>query len=132
MSKLAMRPMWSKSYCVSDAEVRTLLGGLKRHDGAFYLAAAAGFVADHKKQGERLDFRDVFHTYRHQFPFLVGGSEEDPFEYRQVALAEKLMPGGGLQIARLRGGHLTTSEQPEALAALITRFEKSVSKSLAR
>jgi hypothetical protein len=26
-----------------------------RHDGGFYIAAAASFVADHKTQGERLD-----------------------------------------------------------------------------
>jgi hypothetical protein len=34
----------------------------------------------------------------------------------------------GLRIKRLPGGHLTTNEQPEALAALITEFERGLSK----
>ncbi len=29
-----------------------------------------------------------------------------------------------LQVVRLPGGHMSTDEQPEALAALITRFER--------
>jgi hypothetical protein len=33
----------------------------------------------------------------------------------------------GLQIARLPGGHLTTHEQPEALAALVANFERGLS-----
>ena len=33
----------------------------------------------------------------------------------------------GLEIERLPGGHLTTSEQPEALAALIAKFEQGFS-----
>jgi hypothetical protein len=32
----------------------------------------------------------------------------------------------GLQIERLPGGHLTTNEQPEALAALIANFERGL------
>ena len=40
--------MWSKGYHVTDAELRELHGAMDRHDGLFYLAAAAGFVADHK------------------------------------------------------------------------------------
>jgi hypothetical protein len=44
---------------------------MDRHDGLFYLAAAAGFVADHKAQGDRLDFGHIYEAYRDQFPFLV-------------------------------------------------------------
>jgi hypothetical protein len=58
----------------------------------------------------------------------VGGSNEDPFEHRQVDLAEERLGKLGLRIARLSGGHLTTSEQPEALAALIAKFEQGLSK----
>jgi hypothetical protein len=129
MFKLATRSIWSKGYKVTDAELRELVEVLERHDGAFYLAAAAGFVADHKREGNRLDFREIFEAYRHQFPFLVGGSDEDPFEHRQVTLAEKRLRGTGLRIARLPGGHVTTSEQPKALAELITGFERSLSDS---
>jgi hypothetical protein len=53
---------------------------------------------------------------RDQFPFLVGGSDEDPFERRQVDLAQERLSKLGLEIVRLPGGHLTTHKQPEALA----------------
>jgi pimeloyl-ACP methyl ester carboxylesterase len=120
--------MWSKAYKVTDAELRELHSAMDRHDGLFYLAAAAGFVADHRAQGDRLDFGSLFKAYRERFPFLVGGSDEDPFEHRQVDLAEERFGKLGPQIKRLPGGHLTTNEQPEALAALITEFERGLAK----
>ena len=119
-----VRKMWSEGYHVSDAEIRELHNAMNRHDGLFYLAAGAGFVADHKAQGDRLDFGRLFEAYRDQFPFLVGGSNEDPFEHRQVDLARRRLGKLGLQIERLPGGHLTTNEQPRALAALIAKFEQ--------
>jgi pimeloyl-ACP methyl ester carboxylesterase len=118
--------MWSKGYRVGDAEVRELYNAMDRHDGLFYLARAAGFVADHKAQRDRLDFGRLYKAYRGQFPFLVGGSEEDPFEHWQVDLAQERLGKLGLQIERLPGGHLTTYEQPEALAALIAKFERGL------
>jgi hypothetical protein len=59
---------------------------------------------------------------------LIGGSDEDPFEYWQVDLAQERLGKLGLQIERLPGGHLTTNEQPEALAALIAKFERGLAK----
>jgi hypothetical protein len=120
--------MWSKGYHITDAELRELHSALDRHDGLFYLAAAASFQADHKAQGDRLDFGRLFNAYRDQFPFLVGGSDEDPFEHRQVDFAEERLGHLGLQVERLPGGHLTTNEQPEALAGLIANFERGVQK----
>ena len=123
-----VRKMWSRGYHVTDAEMRELHSAMDRHDGLFYLAAAAGFVADHKAQGDRLDFSQLFKVYRDQFPFLVGGSDEDPFEHRQLDLVQKRLGKLALQIERLPGGHLTTNEQPEALAALIAKFERGFAK----
>jgi pimeloyl-ACP methyl ester carboxylesterase len=120
--------MWSRGYTVTDGEVRELYNAMDRHDGLFYLARAAGFVADHKAQRDRLDFGRLFKAYRGQFPFLVGGSDEDPFEHRQVDLAQRRLGKLGLQIERLPGGHLTTHEQPQALAALIAKFERGLAK----
>jgi len=119
-----VRKMWSRGYHVTDAELHELYRAMDRHDGQFYIAAAAGFAADHKEQGDRLDFGQIFMAYRGQFPFLVGGSDEDPFEHRQVDLAQARLGKFGLRIERLPGGHLTTNEQPEALAALIAKFER--------
>jgi pimeloyl-ACP methyl ester carboxylesterase len=124
--KLMAGVMWSTAYRVTDAEVRELYDTMDRRDGLFYLAAAAGFVADHKAQGDRLDFGRLFRAYRVQFPFLVGGSDDDRFEHRQIDLAEERLGKLGLQIERLPGGHLTTNEQPEALAALIVKFERGL------
>jgi hypothetical protein len=73
-------------------------------------------------------FSLAFKAYRHRFPFLVGGSDEDPFEHRQVDLSQERLGKLGLQIERLPGGHLTTNEQPEALAALIAKFERGLAK----
>ena len=124
-----IRRMWSAGYRITEAELRELHSTLDLHDGLFYLSAAAGFVADHRAQGERLDFGRIFRAYREQFPFLVGGSQEDPFEHRQVDLAEQRLGKLGLQIERLPGGHLATNEQPEALAALIAEFERETARS---
>jgi pimeloyl-ACP methyl ester carboxylesterase len=125
--KMLAGVMWSKGYKVTDAEVRELYNALNHRDGGFYLAAAAGFVADHEAQGDRLDLGSLFKAYRAQFPFVVGGSDEDPFEHRQVDLAQERLGELGLQIVRLPGGHLTTHEQPEALAGSIVRFERGLS-----
>ena len=51
---------------------------------------------------------------------------EDPFERRQVDLAQERLGNLGLKIERLPGGHLTTNEQPEALAASITKFKQDL------
>ena len=126
--KMMAGVMWSKGYQVTDAEVRELQNTMSRRDGLFYLAAAAGFVADHKAQGDRLDFGRLFKAYRDQFPFLIGGSAEDPFEHRQIDLVEERLGKLGLQIERLPGGHLTTNEQPGALASLIAKFERGTEK----
>jgi pimeloyl-ACP methyl ester carboxylesterase len=126
--KMLAGVMWSKGYKVTDAEVRELYNAVNLHDGGFYLAQAAGFAADHKAQDDRLDFGRIFKAYCAQFPFLVGGSDEDPFEHRQVDLAQERLGKLGLQIERLPGGHLTTNEQPEALAALIAKFERGLSR----
>jgi pimeloyl-ACP methyl ester carboxylesterase len=129
--KMMVGVMWSKGYRVTDAEVRELYNAINRHNGGFYIGAAAGFVADHKAQGDRLEFGRLFTAYRDQFPFLVGGSDEDPFEHRQVDLAEERLGGLGLQIERLPGGHLTTNEQPQALAGLIAKFERALAETAA-
>ena len=126
--KMLAGVMWSKAYRVTDAEVREVYNAINLHDGGFYLAQAAGFAADHQAQGDRLDFGRLFQAYRAQFPFLVGGSDEDPFEHRQVDLAQERLGKFGLQIERLPGGHLTTHEQPEALAALIATFERGLAR----
>lgn len=121
--KQMAKPLWSKSYKVGDEEIHVLRAALSRRGGMSYLSRAAGFAAEHIRQGERLSFGRLFTAYSAQFPFLVGGSREDVFERRQVDLAEQRLGNRGLRIERLPGGHLTTAECPEALAGLIAAFE---------
>ena len=123
--------MWSKSYRSRypnawEQEARDLYAALKQNDGLFYLYRAAGFVDEHRAQGNRLDFGRIFDAYYGRIPFVVGGSDEDPFEHRQLTLAERRLSKRGLAIVRIPGGHLTTYERPEALAHLIGDFTASV------
>ncbi len=120
--KRAVRVMWSKHHPTWEDEAHDLYAALSRHDGLFYLNSGAGFDADHRAQGARLDFGRIYDLYRAKIPFLVGGSDDDPFEHRQVVLAQQRLGDRGLEIAHLPGGHLTTNEQPQALARLIEEF----------
>ena len=120
--KLIARVMWSKHHRTWDTEARDIYSAMSRRDGLFFLYRAAGFAADHRAQGARLDFGRLYEAYRGEIPFLVGGSEDDPFEHRQVALAEQRLGARGLTVVRLPGGHLTTHEQPRALARLVQDF----------
>ncbi len=122
--------MWSKSYRSQypdawEEAARDLYAALKRNDGLFYLYRAARFVDEHRAQGNRLDFGRIFDAYSGEIPFVVGGSDEDPFEHRQMTLAEQRLSKRGLTIVRLPGGHLTTNERPQALAHLIGDFTAS-------
>jgi len=123
--------MWSKGYRSKfpdalEEGVRDLYAALKRNDGLFYLYRAARFVDEHRAQGNRLDFGRIFNAYGGQIPFVVGGSDEDPFEHRQIALAKDRLSKAGLTIVRLPGGHLTTNEHPRALAQLVGDFNASL------
>lgn len=120
--KMTARVMWSRHHATWEDDARDLYSALNRNDGLFFLYRAADFVADHRAQGARLDFRRIYEAYRGDFPFLIGGSEEDPFEHRQLELTQKRLGSRGPTIARLPGGHLTTNEQPEALARLVEDF----------
>src|SRR5258708_36483615 len=108
--------MWSKGAGVTKAEGRELHAAMDRHDGLFFLAAAAGFALDHKAQGDRLDFGRLFKAYRDQFPVLIGGRDEDPFEKRQVEppreRLRKLRPLG----KRVARSALPPKHQPQHLA----------------
>jgi hypothetical protein len=86
--------MWSKSYRSKyrnawEEQARDLYTALKRNDGLFSLYRAAHFVDQHRAQGNRLDFGRIFDAYSGKIPFVVGGSDEDPFEHRQMTFAEQ-------------------------------------------
>ena len=51
--------------------------------------------------------------------FHIAGSEEDPFEPRQIVAARKRLAPRGVDIRMSPGGHLATSEHPLLLAEAI-------------
>ena len=123
--------MWSKGFRSTyrdmwKEQARDVYAALTRNDGLFYLFRAAGFVDEHRAQGKRLDFGRIFDAYNDRIPFTVGGSDEDPFEHRQMTLAQERLGQRGPTIVRLPGGHLTTNEHPQALAHLIRDFSAAV------
>ncbi len=111
--------MYAPAYGVTDAELDELYDAITRHDGAAFLHLAAGFVAEHTSHARRWDFARLYHALRASVSFCLVGSEEDPYEPKQIVAARARLGAAGLDIRMLPGGHLTTAEHPNLLAALI-------------
>jgi pimeloyl-ACP methyl ester carboxylesterase len=122
-SKLAfrelMRPLWSKSYSITDGEINELFDAIGRRNGVYALSRSAGFVDQHKRNSKRWDLKRIFHASKGEVSFHIAGSEKDPFEGRQAIAAQERLGAFGLDVHTLPGGHLTTSEHPELIAKLI-------------
>lgn len=111
--------LYAPGYRVTDAELDELYAAITRRDGAAFLHLAAGFVAEHKAHASRWDFARLYHALHESVSFCIVGSEEDPYEPKQIVAARARLGDAGLDIRLLPGGHLTTAEHPELLAALI-------------
>jgi pimeloyl-ACP methyl ester carboxylesterase len=55
----------------------------------------------------------------------VAGSEQDPFEPRQIVAARERLGPLGVDVQWFPGGHLTTFEHPELLADAIRGLARS-------
>lgn len=111
--------LYAPEYRVTDAELLELYDAITRRDGAAFLHLAAGFVAEHKAHATRWDFARLYHALRDSVSFSVVGSEEDPYEPKQIVAARARLGADGLDIRMLPGGHLITAEHPDLFAALI-------------
>jgi pimeloyl-ACP methyl ester carboxylesterase len=111
--------LFSPTYQVSAAELADLAEAIRRRDGAAFMHRAAGFVDEHRRNAERWDLEAVVRELRDTVSFHVAGSDEDPFEPRQIVAARKRLAPLGVEIEWFPGGHLTTSEQPELFADAI-------------
>ena len=114
-----MKPLWSKDYDVTAAELDELFSAIGRRNGVFVLSKSAGFVDQHKRNAARWDLGRLFHALKDSVSFHIVGSEEDPFEWRQAVAARERLGCYGLDVRILPGGHLTTSEHPDLLANII-------------
>jgi pimeloyl-ACP methyl ester carboxylesterase len=109
--------MYSRDYRPSPAELTELWAAITRRDGAMFLHNAAGFVGEHRRPAQRWDLAAIARDLDGTVAFYVGGSEEDPYEHRQIPAARERVPSA--QILTFPGGHLTTGEHPDLLAAAI-------------
>jgi pimeloyl-ACP methyl ester carboxylesterase len=112
--------MYSRSYRPSPEELAELWSAITRRDGAAFLHNAAGFVKEHRRHAQRWDLAAIARELDGAVAIYVGGSDEDPYEHKQIPAARRRVPGA--EILTFPGGHLTTSEHPDLLAAAIRDF----------
>jgi pimeloyl-ACP methyl ester carboxylesterase len=109
--------MHSRGYLPAPGELAELWSAMTRRDGAAFLHNAAGFVGEHRRHALRWDLAAIARELDGAVALYVGGSDEDPYEYRQIPAARERVPGA--EVLTFPGGHLTTSEHPDLLAAAI-------------
>ena len=109
--------LYSRSYRPAPAELAELWSAITRRDGAAFVHKAAGFVSENRRHADRWDFAAIARDLDGTVAFYIGGSEEDPYEHRQITATRQRVPGA--EILTFPGGHLTTSEHPDLLAAAI-------------
>jgi pimeloyl-ACP methyl ester carboxylesterase len=86
-------------------------------DGAAFAHNAAGFVGEHRRHAQRWDLAAITRDTGGAVALYVGGSDEDPYEHRQISATRERVPQA--EVLTFPGGHLTTSEHPDLLAAAI-------------
>ena len=111
--------LFSPSYEPSGAELADLSDAIRRRRGAAFMHRAAGFVDEHRRNAARWDLAAIARELEDTVAFHVAGSEEDPFEPRQMIAARQRLAPFGVDIQWFPGGHLTTFEHPELLADAI-------------
>ncbi len=109
--------LYSRGYRPTPGELDGLRSAITRRNGAAFLHDAAGFVPEHRRHADRWDLGAIARDTGGAVAFYVGGSDEDPYEHRQIAATRERVPGAG--VLTFPGGHLTTSEHPDLLAAAI-------------
>ncbi len=109
--------LYSRSYRPTPEELAELRSAITRRDGAAFLHNAAGFVAEHRRHARRWDLAAIARDTGGTVALYVGGSDEDPYEHRQIPATRQRVPEA--EVLTFPGGHLTTSEHPNLLAAAI-------------
>jgi pimeloyl-ACP methyl ester carboxylesterase len=76
--------MYSRSYRPAPEELAELWAAMTRRDGAAFLHNAAGFVSEHRRHAQRWDLAAIARDLDGTVALYVGGSDEDPYEHRQI------------------------------------------------
>jgi pimeloyl-ACP methyl ester carboxylesterase len=90
---------------------------ITRRDGAAFAHNAAGFVGEHRRHAQRWDLAAIARELGGTVALYVGGSDEDVYEHRQIPATRERVPEA--EILTFPGGHLSTSEHPDLLAAAL-------------
>jgi pimeloyl-ACP methyl ester carboxylesterase len=109
--------LYSRGYRPGQDELAELWSAIMRRDGATFVHNAAGFTGEHRRHADRWDLAAIARDLGDTVALYIGGSEEDAYEHRQVQAARRRVPQA--EILTFPGGHLTTSEHPDLLAAAI-------------
>ncbi|HEY7591941.1 MAG TPA: alpha/beta hydrolase [Actinophytocola sp.] len=109
--------MYSRGHRPSPEELAEMWSAVTRRDGAAFLHNAAGFVGEHRRQAQRWDLASIARDLHGTVALYVGGSDEDPYEHRQIPATRERVHQA--EVLTFPGGHLTTSEHPDLLAAAI-------------
>jgi pimeloyl-ACP methyl ester carboxylesterase len=109
--------LYARDYRPAPAELAELRSAITRRDGAAFLHRAAGFTVEHRRNAQRWDLAAIARELGGAVAFYVGGSDEDPYEHKQVRATRERVPRA--EIVTFPGGHLTTTEHPDLLAASI-------------
>lgn len=106
--------VYSRDYRPTPAELTEVWSAITRRNGAAFLHDGAGFVKEHRRHARRWDLAAVARELDGSVALYVGGSDEDPYEHRQIAATRERVPDA--EVLAFPGGHLTTSEHPDLLA----------------
>jgi pimeloyl-ACP methyl ester carboxylesterase len=109
--------MYSRGYRPAPEVLAELWSAVTRRDGAAFMHNAAGFVGEHRRHARRWDLAAIARDLNGTVDLYVGGSDEDPYEHRQIQATRERVPQA--EVLTFPGGHLTTSEHPDLLAAAI-------------
>lgn len=120
---MMMKDLWSKEYGITKDELAENHNAIGRRGGAVFMSNAAGFVDEHKANAERWDLKRVFDATYPDVKYIVAGSEKDQFEHKQVKKARRELQAFGLEIEMFPGGHMTTTEYPDLIAATIAKLK---------
>ncbi len=109
--------MYSRSYRPAPEELAEVWSAITRRDGAAFAHNAAGFVGEHRRNAQRWDLAAIARDLDGTVALYIGGSDEDAYEHRQIPATRERVPQA--EVLTFPGGHLTTSEHPDLLAAAI-------------
>jgi pimeloyl-ACP methyl ester carboxylesterase len=110
--------LYSRGYRPSQAELAELWSAITRRDGAAFVHNAAGFTVEHRRHyAHRWDLAAIARDLGGTIALYIGGSDADAYEHRQIPATRERVPQA--QILTFPGGHMTTSEHPDLLAAAI-------------